>query len=79
MPTNYSYTDSAELYCKAQIYNNLSHSCHIVIIRLPQDYMNLTDVENCARNQCENQYISFIKIIGVGATVLGHCESNAKY
>ena len=78
MVNNHSYKiDGAELYCKAQIYNNLSHNCHMVCIRLPQDYMTMDDIEKYAKKQVENKYISVIKIIGVGASVLGYRDSNA--
>lgn len=61
--------DGAELYCKVQIYNHLSHGCHMVVIYLPHDYMDMQDIEKYAKNQCENKYISFVKIIGVGVSI----------
>lgn len=76
MPDKSYRTDRAELYCKVQIYNHLTHNCHMVIIRLPRDYMTIDEIEKYAKNQCENKYISFIKIIGVGASILDHRDNN---
>lgn len=70
-------TDGAELYCKVQIYNHLSHGCHTVVIRLPRDYMDMQDIEKYVKNQVGTVYISCLKIIGIGATVLGRRDSNA--
>lgn len=77
MLNNHYRIDGAELYCKVQIYNNLSHNCHMLFIRLPKDYMTIDEIEKYAKNQCENKYISFIKIIGIGASIIGHRGSNA--
>lgn len=78
MLNNHSYRiDGTELYCKAQIYNHLSHNCHIVFIRLPRDYMTMCEIEKYAKAQLESPHISYIKIIGVGASVLGYRDTNA--
>lgn len=78
MLNNHSYrTDRAELYCNVQIYNHLTHNCHMVIIRLPLDYMGMQDIEKYVKKQVETVYISYIKIIGIGTTVLGNCTTDA--
>ena len=64
-----NFSNRTELYCKVQIYNNLSPGYHIVVIRLPHDYMTIDEIEKYAKNQCESKYISFIKIIGVGVSI----------
>lgn len=76
MLSNHYRIDGAELYCKVQIYIHLSHSCHTVVIRLPRDYMDMQDIEKYVKNQVETAHISFIKIIGIGAAVLGLRDSN---
>lgn len=64
-----NFSNRTELYCNVQIYNNLSPGYHIVVIRLPRDYMTIDEIEKYAKNQCENKYISFVKIIGVGVSI----------
>lgn len=78
MLNNHSYrTDRAELYCMVHLYNHLTNNNHMVIIRLPHDYMTIQDIERYIKKQVETIFISYIKIIGVGATVLGHRDYTA--
>ena len=69
--------DGVEMYCRVQIYNHLSSKCHIISIRLPSDYMTISDIEKCVKVQVETTQISFLKIIGIGASLLGHRDGNA--
>lgn len=77
MPYKSYRIDGVELYCKVQIYNRLSHNFHIVVVRLPHEYMDMKDIENYVKKRIETIYISYVKIIGIGAIVLGNCDSNA--
>ena len=78
MLNNHSYRpDRAELYCKVEIYNHLSRNFHMVVVRLPHEYMDMQDIEKYTKRQVETVHISYIKIIGIGATVLGHRDSDA--
>ena len=70
-------TERAELYCMVHLYNHLTNNNHMVIIRLPHDYMTMQDIERYIKKQVETIFISCIKIIGVGANVLGRCDSGA--
>ena len=69
--------ESTELYCKVEIYNQLSRNFHMVVVRLHHEYMGMQDIEQYIRKQVETVHISYIKIIGIGATVLGHSDSDA--
>lgn len=64
--------DGVEMYCRVQIYNHLSSKWHIISIRLPSDYMIIRDIEKYVKEQVETTHISFLKIIGIGACLLGH-------
>lgn len=64
--------DGVEMYCRVQVYNHLSSNCHIISIRLPSDYMTISDIEKYVKEQVETAHISFLKIIGIGASLLGH-------
>lgn len=66
-----------EMYCRVQIYNHLSSKWHIISIRLPSDYMIIPDIEKYVKKQVETTHISFLKIIGIGATLLGHRDYTA--
>ena len=68
--------DDAELYCKVKIYNHLTHNFHMVVVRLPHEYMDMQDIEKYTKRQVETVHISFIKIRGIGATVLGHRDTD---
>ena len=76
MPYKSYRIDGAELYCKVQIYNRLSYNFHIVVVRLPHEYMDMKDIENYVKKRIETIYISYVKIIGIGAIVLGDCDSD---
>lgn len=69
--------DGIEMYCRVQIYNHLSSKCHIISIRLPSDYMAISDIEKYVKEQVETTHISFLKIIGIGASLLGHRDYTA--
>lgn len=77
MPYKSCKTEGAELYCMVHLYNHLTKNNHMVIIRLPHDYMTMQDIERYVKNQTETIFLSCIKIIGVGASVLGHPDGNA--
>lgn len=79
MPYKSYRIDGAELYCKVEIYNHLSRNFHVVVVRLPHEYMDMQDIEKYTKRQVETAHISFIKVIGIGATVLGHRDSIDKY
>lgn len=78
MLSNFSNrTDRAELYCMVHLYNHLTNNNHMAIIRLPHDYMTIQDIERYIKKQVETIFISCIKIIGVGASILGERDSTA--
>lgn len=76
MPYKSYRTGDAELYCKVEIYNHLTYNFHIVVVRLPYEYMDMQDIKNYVKKRVETIHISFINIIGIGAIVLGHRDSN---
>lgn len=69
--------DGVEMFCRVQVYNHLSSKCHIISIRLPSDYMTISDIEKYVKEQVETTHISFLKIIGIGASLLGHRDYTA--